>query len=104
MNAVASRNIKFVSHSDLGGRGDGVQIMLHRGFAYIGHGYSNGITTVDVRDAKNPKPRNHFTELFHIDHGKIRDVHAAFHYPPDNLPVPNWPPYDGLFPLPASYR
>ena len=45
MNAVASRNIKFVGHSDLGGRGDGVQIMVHRGYAYIGHGFSNGITT-----------------------------------------------------------
>ncbi len=55
MNAVASRNIKFVSHCDLGGRGDGVQVMVHRGYAYIGHGFSNGITTVDVRDAKHPK-------------------------------------------------
>ena len=55
MTAVASRNIKFVSHSDLGGRGDGVQIMVHRGHAYVGHGFSNGITTVDVRDARNPK-------------------------------------------------
>jgi hypothetical protein len=56
------------------------------------------------RDAKSPKRRNHFTELFHIDHGKIRDIHAAFHYPPDERPVPNWPPYDGLYPLPAAYR
>src|ERR1700733_1926568 len=56
------------------------------------------------RDARNPKRRNHFTELFHLDHGKIRDIHAAFYYPPDDRPVPNWPPYDGLFPLPASYR
>jgi ABC-type branched-subunit amino acid transport system ATPase component len=55
MNPIASRNIKFVGHSDLGGRGDGVQIMVHRGFAYVGHGFSNGITTLDVRDAKNPK-------------------------------------------------
>jgi hypothetical protein len=55
MNAVASRNIKFVGHCDLGGRGDGVQIMVHRGYAYIGHGFSNGITTVDVRDAARPK-------------------------------------------------
>src|SRR4029450_1794698 len=54
MQPVASRNIKFISHSDLGGRGDGVQVMVHRGFAYIGHGFSNGITIVDVRDAKNP--------------------------------------------------
>lgn len=56
------------------------------------------------REAKSLKRRNHFTELFHLDHGKIRDIHAAFYYPPDDRPVPNWPPYDGLFPLPASYR
>ena len=55
MNAVASRNVKFISHSDQGGRGDGVQIMVHRGYAYIGHGYSNGITVIDVRDPKNPE-------------------------------------------------
>ena len=55
MNPVASSNIKFISHSDMGGRGDGVQVMVHRGFAYVGHGFSNGITTLDVRDAKNPK-------------------------------------------------
>jgi hypothetical protein len=56
MKAVASRNVEFISHSDQGGRGDGVQIMVHRGYAYIGHGYSNGITVLDVRDLKNPKP------------------------------------------------
>ena len=55
MNPVASRGIRFVSHSDMNGRADGVQIMVHRGFAYVGHGYSNGITTLDVRDAKHPK-------------------------------------------------
>jgi hypothetical protein len=53
------------------------------------------------RDANSPKRRNHFTELFHLDHGKIRDIHAAFYYPPEDRPVPNWPPYDGLYPLPA---
>jgi hypothetical protein len=58
MNAVASRNIKFISHCDQGGRGDGVQVMVHRGFAYIGHGFSNGITVVDVRDPKYPKTVN----------------------------------------------
>ena len=40
MVAVASRNIKFISHSDQGGRGDGVQVMVHRGYAYVGHGFS----------------------------------------------------------------
>src|ERR1044072_1403194 len=58
MPAVASRNIKYVSHSDQGGRGDGVQVMVNRGFAYVGHGFSNGITVIDVRDAKQPKPVN----------------------------------------------
>jgi hypothetical protein len=56
LNAVASRKVKFISHSDQGGRGDGVQIMVHRGYAYIGHGYSNGLTVLDVRDPKNPRP------------------------------------------------
>src|SRR5579864_7937212 len=58
MNAVASRNIKYVAHTDQGGRGDGVQVMVNRGFAYIGHGFSNGITVIDVRDAKHPEPVN----------------------------------------------
>ena len=55
MTPVAAKGIRFVGHSDMGGRGDGVQVMVHRGFAYVGHGFSNGITTLDVRDAKNPR-------------------------------------------------
>jgi hypothetical protein len=55
MNPVSARNIRFVGHSDMNGKGDGVQVMVHRGYAYVGHGYSNGITTLDVRDPKNPK-------------------------------------------------
>jgi hypothetical protein len=62
------------------------------------------VSAVFRREAKNPKRRNHFTELFHVDHGRIRDIHAAFYYAPEDRPVPNWPPYDGLFPLPAAYR
>jgi hypothetical protein len=62
------------------------------------------VSAVFRREARNPKRRNHFTELFHVDNGKIRDIHAAFYYAPEDRPVPNWPPYDGLFPLPASYR
>lgn len=58
MKAVAAKNIKFISHSDQGGRGDGVQVMVHRGYAYIGHGFSDGITVIDVRDPKHPKTVN----------------------------------------------
>ncbi len=55
MKPVAANGIRFVGHCDMNGRSDGVQIMAHRGFAYIGHGFSNGITTVDVRDPAKPK-------------------------------------------------
>ncbi|MEH2919946.1 LVIVD repeat-containing protein [Samsonia erythrinae] len=51
-----SRNMRLIGHSDQGGRPDGVQVMVHRGYAYIGHMISQGVSIVDVRDAKNPKP------------------------------------------------
>jgi hypothetical protein len=62
------------------------------------------VSAVFRREAGEERRRNHFTEVFHIDGGKIRDIHAAFYYAPEDRPVPNWAPYDGLFPLPASYR
>ena len=56
------------------------------------------------RDPNSPRRRNAFTELFHLDHGRIRDIHATLYYPPDDRPIPNWPPYDGLYPLPPSFH
>ncbi|WP_436873358.1 LVIVD repeat-containing protein [Kosakonia sacchari] len=50
-----SRNMRLIGHSDQGGRPDGVQLMVHRGFAYIGHMVSQGFSIVDVRDPKKPK-------------------------------------------------
>ena len=47
--------MRLVGHSDQGGRCDGVQIMVHRGYAYIGHIFSKGFSVVDVRDPKKPK-------------------------------------------------
>jgi hypothetical protein len=51
-----ARNMRIIGHSDQGGRPDGVQIMVHRGFAYIGHMFSRGFSIVDVRDPTKPKP------------------------------------------------
>ncbi|ACS84996.1 LVIVD repeat-containing protein [Musicola paradisiaca] len=51
-----SRNMRLIGYSDQGGRPDGVQVMVHRGYAYIGHMVSQGVSIVDVRDPKNPKP------------------------------------------------
>jgi hypothetical protein len=83
----------------------GVAIVTIRNFYVIDEeSQSVMVSAMFRRQAQNPKRRNAFTELFHLDHGKIRDIHAAFYYPAEDRPVPNWPPYDGLFPLPASYK
>ncbi|NML77062.1 hypothetical protein HHL25_23255 [Rhizobium sp. S-51] len=50
-----ARNMKLIGHSDIGGRGDGLQLMVHRGYAYIGHPWSRGFSIVDVRDPRHPR-------------------------------------------------
>ena len=55
------------------------------------------------RTANEPRRRNQFMEFFFVDHGKIRSIYAAFFYPPPGQPLPNWPPYEGNFPLPADF-
>jgi hypothetical protein len=54
--AAAARNIAFLSRNDQGGRPDGTQVMVHEGNAYVGHMFSDGITAIDVRDPRTPKP------------------------------------------------
>lgn len=54
----AAQNIDFVGHTDQGGRGDGVQVMVARGHAYVGTRVSRGIMVTDVRDPRAPKPVN----------------------------------------------
>ncbi|MER9299085.1 hypothetical protein NKI38_21700 [Mesorhizobium sp. M0621] len=49
-----SRNMRLIGHSDQGGRPDGLQVMVHRGFAYVAHPWSQGFSIIDVRDPKNP--------------------------------------------------
>src|SRR5580692_7840082 len=54
----SAHNIELVGHSDQGGRGDGVQVMVARGHAYVGTRVSRGVMVTDVRDPRNPKPVN----------------------------------------------
>jgi hypothetical protein len=53
------RNMRLIGHSDQGGRPDGVQLMIDKGFAYIGHMFSKGFSVVDVRDPRNPRPASY---------------------------------------------
>ena len=61
-------------------------------------------SAVFLREPGSPRRRNCFSELFYIDGGKIRQIYAAMFYPSPELPVPNWPPYDGNFPLPGNFN
>jgi hypothetical protein len=53
--SAASSNIKFLARDDQGGRLDGVQVIVHKGYAFIGHMFADGFSVVDVRDPTKPK-------------------------------------------------
>jgi hypothetical protein len=53
-----ARNVALVGHTDQGGRGDGVQVMVARGHAYVGTRVSRGVMVTDVRDPRAPRPVN----------------------------------------------
>ena len=57
---------------------------------------------VFLRKPGTPTRRNVFSEWFVIDKDKIRSIYSAMFYPPPEAPVPNWPPFDGNWPLPAT--
>jgi hypothetical protein len=57
---------------------------------------------VFIRRPGSATPRNVFSEWFVVDEAKIRTIYTAMFYPPAELAVPNWPTYDGHWPLPAA--
>jgi hypothetical protein len=57
---------------------------------------------VFIRRPGSPTPRNVFSEWFVIDEAKIKTIYTAMFYPPAELAVPNWPPYEGNWPLPTG--
>jgi hypothetical protein len=50
--------LRLLGHTDQGGRPDGVQVMVAKDHAYVGHMFSDGITVIDVDDPRVPKPVN----------------------------------------------
>ena len=57
---------------------------------------------VFIRRPGSPTPRNVFSEWFVIDDAKIKTIYTAMFYPAPELAVPNWPPFEGNWPLPAT--
>ncbi|MGN6765861.1 MAG: LVIVD repeat-containing protein [Rhizobiaceae bacterium] len=56
-----ARNMKLIGYSDIGGRSDGVQLMLNKGHAITGHMFSKGFSVIDVRDPTKPKAVNYIS-------------------------------------------
>lgn len=56
-----------------------------------------------IREPGHAKRRNHFCDVFYMDGGKLRGLYTAMYYVPPTRPVPNWPPYEGNFPLAESF-
>ena len=53
------KNMRLIGHSDQDGRPDGVQVMVNKGHAFVGHMFSKGFSVIDVRDPRNPKTVNY---------------------------------------------
>jgi hypothetical protein len=43
--------------------------------------------------------RNLLSEWFYIEQNKIRSIYAAMYYPEPEAMAPNWPPFDGNWPV-----
>jgi hypothetical protein len=43
--------------------------------------------------------RNLLSEWFYIEQGKIRTIFASMYYPDPEAMIPNWPPFDGNWPI-----
>ncbi len=48
--------------------------------------------------------RNLFSEWFVMEQGKIRAIYSAMMYPEQDAMAPNWPPYDGNWPVAPAPR
>jgi len=60
MTPTYARNMRIIGHTDQGGgRADGVQLMVHRGHAFVGHIFSKGFSVIDVQDPTKPTPVNY---------------------------------------------
>jgi len=54
---IEARSLELIGHTDLAGKGDGMQIMRHRDVVYVGHMGDHGVGTsvVDVSDPRRPR-------------------------------------------------
>ncbi len=54
-HADHAHRMRILGHSDQGGFADGVQVMVSKGHAFVGHVFSGGFSIIDVRDPRRPR-------------------------------------------------
>ncbi|MGE0314014.1 MAG: LVIVD repeat-containing protein [Lautropia sp.] len=50
-----AKAMTLIGHSDQGGRPDGVQLMVNKRHAFVGHMFSKGFSVVDCSDPRSPR-------------------------------------------------
>jgi hypothetical protein len=55
-SAALCHNIRFLGHTDLAGRSNGIQVMVYKDHAYVGQDAYDGFTIVNVSDPRRPVP------------------------------------------------
>src|SRR5207247_6850204 len=55
--ALEARGLELVGHTDLGGKGDGMQIMRNGDVLYVGHmgDFGIGTSVIDISDVTRPR-------------------------------------------------
>jgi hypothetical protein len=69
-----AHRMRIIGHSDQDGRPDGMQLMVHRGHAYVAHMFSGGFSVLDVSDARKPR-----TETFVPAPANTWTIHLQTH-------------------------
>jgi hypothetical protein len=108
---ASAAGLRLIAHSDLGGHGDGMQVIRHGGALYVGHTGTTGAGTsvLDVTDPARPvlvtqwpaPPRSH-THKVQVAGGLLLVNHERFPAPvPSNEPAHAMAPPE---PSPAPYQ
>lgn len=81
-----------------------ISLVADRRFIAVDEEQQVAVTgAIFMRTANAAFRRCVFIEIFYIDDEQISKIYSVIYYPGPNEPVPNWPPYQGNFPLPVSF-
>jgi hypothetical protein len=81
---MTAQSIRMLGRTDQGGRPDGVQVMVARGHAYVGHMFADGISVIDIADPRAPNtvrfiaaPPNTRASHLQVHDGLLLAINAA---------------------------